>query len=71
MATTTYVIAKTISGISIDKAIPSMNFRFAFLSSALANKIINETLTDAGGMAHTIATMQAQKQGSNVGTMPI
>ena len=42
MATTTYVIAKTISGISIDKAIPSMNFRFAFLSSALANKIISQ-----------------------------
>jgi hypothetical protein len=38
---------------------------------SMANKIINETLTDAGGMAHTIATMQAQKQGSNVGTMPI
>lgn len=36
-----------------------------------ANKIIGNTLTDAGDMAHTIAMMQAQKQGSNVGTMPI
>lgn len=36
-----------------------------------ANKIIGNTLTDAGDMAHTIAMMQKQKQGSNVGTMPI
>lgn len=36
-----------------------------------ANKIIGNTLTDAGDMAHTIAMMQAQKQGSNVGAMPI
>ena len=36
-----------------------------------ANKIIGNTLTDAGEMAHTIAMMQKQKQGSNVGTMPI
>ena len=54
-ATTTKVIAKTISGISIDKAIRSMNFHFAFLSSALANKIISQI--SIANVATTAITM--------------